>query len=69
MSPPAESYVQTGLVRVTELGLDELLALRRSGDAVLDHCLTRVVEAAVGGRPAPVAAFNAAPPRRRSVQP
>jgi hypothetical protein len=64
MRPPIGSEITTGLVRAADLPLDELLALRRSGNAVLDHCLRRVVEAAASGRPAQVAAFNAAPPRR-----
>lgn len=64
MRSPIGSQITTGMVRAADLPLDELLALRRSGNPVLDHCLRRVVEAAASGRPAQVAAFNAAPPRR-----
>ncbi|GGK72197.1 hypothetical protein [Mangrovihabitans endophyticus] len=54
----------TGLLRAADLPLDELLALRREGDTVLDHCLRRVVQDATCGSRDRAAAFNAAPLRR-----
>jgi FXSXX-COOH protein len=64
MTPPTSPEIKTGLVRATELQLDELLARRDGGDPVLEHCLRRVVAQARSGDRARVAAFNAAPPRR-----
>ena len=61
---PNRADVKTGLLRAADLPLDQLLALRRSGDAALDHCLRRVIDAAASGVQERVAAFNAAPPRR-----
>ncbi|XVV14837.1 FxSxx-COOH cyclophane-containing RiPP peptide [Actinoplanes sp. CA-131856] len=64
MTPPPAPSIETGLVRVADMTLDELLALRKRGDTALDHCLRRVVERASSGEPDSVAAFNAAPLRR-----
>lgn len=64
MTPPNAPSFKTGLVRAADLSLDDLLALRKDGDTVLDHCLRRVVENAASGARTSVAAFNAAPPRR-----
>jgi hypothetical protein len=63
MTPPHAASIQTGLVRAADLPLEELLALRRDGDTVLDHCLRRVVEIAASGTRDTVSAFNAAPLR------
>ncbi|WP_328477247.1 FXSXX-COOH protein [Actinoplanes sp. NBC_00393] len=64
MTLPHAPSIETGLVRVADVPLDDLLALRRDGDTALDHCLRRVVERAASGKPESVAAFNAAPLRR-----
>jgi FXSXX-COOH protein len=66
MTPPNATEIKTGLVRAADLSLAELLSLRGGGDTVLDHCLRRVVENAASGARERVAAFNAAPPPRRS---
>ena len=63
MTPPTASAIMTGLLRVADVPLDELLALSETGDTVLDHCLRRVVQSATSGTSERVAAFNAAPPR------
>lgn len=65
MTAPLASTIKTGLVRAADLPLDELLRLRAQGDSALDHCLRRVVVAATADNRERVAAFNAAPPRRR----
>lgn len=65
MTSPLPEAIETTLVRAADLPLSELLALRASGDAVLDHCLRRLVEEADSGGDDHVAAFNAAPLQRR----
>jgi FXSXX-COOH protein len=64
MTQPSASPIKTGLLRVADLPLDELLALSETGDTVFDHCLRRVVRGATSETPERVAAFNAAPPRQ-----
>jgi FXSXX-COOH protein len=64
MTPSQAITIKTGLVRAADLPLDQLLALRESGDAALDHCMRQVVESASSGAREVVAAFNAAPVRR-----
>jgi FXSXX-COOH protein len=66
MTTQSEAPIRTGIVKSAGLlPLDELLALRESGDSALDHCLRRVVETAATGAGERVAAFNASPPLRR----
>ncbi|MEU4243728.1 FxSxx-COOH cyclophane-containing RiPP peptide [Actinoplanes sp. NPDC026619] len=64
MTPPNATPIETGLVRVADVPLDQLLALREAGDTALGHCLRRVIERAASGKQESVAAFNAAPLRR-----
>ncbi|MEU8821131.1 FXSXX-COOH protein [Actinoplanes sp. NPDC048796] len=64
MTPPSAHSIETRLVRVADMPLDELLALRKRGDTALDHCLRRVLERASSGEQDSVAAFNSAPLRR-----
>jgi FXSXX-COOH protein len=64
MTPSGSTFLTTDLVRVADLPLDELIALRDAGDTALDHSLRRVVAQTRSGEREGVAAFNAAPLRR-----
>jgi len=68
MTPPTAPEIKTGLVRVTDLQLGELLAVRNGGDSALEHCVRRVVAQARSHDRARVAAFNAAAPRRPETE-
>ncbi|GAA0535436.1 hypothetical protein GCM10010172_15820 [Paractinoplanes ferrugineus] len=64
MTSPHAPTIETGLLRVADLPLHELLALRKGGDSALDHCLRRLSERDASEEQESVAAFNAAPLRR-----